>query len=643
MKKHQNITLFRLTLVLLALAFIFSIIVGCTNISNDNQSSDGSAFSDFSALSTDADGVDLTETRDGQHTGTFDDPADSTPSGETGTDTSSAAGNETNRDTTSITTTVTPGVSDTVAAPVTDTTTDPLTESISDPISESLTDPVDDDVTDSDSIPDSVTDSVTLPVTSTPITSTPVTSPSETIPSVTESIPAQTTTSAPPSTTEDNIPETEPHSHTYGTWITVKAASCTSGGKRQKVCACGDIISENIKATGHTEVIDKAVPPTATQTGLTQGSHCSVCGTVIIAQEIISAVDYTDPRLYESNYGYDYLGTLPNGKAMKKLYDAFETDCYAFHSNSSLNAGNDCIVSSVNITELGLTVNEAYSVWAVFKNDHPLFYWISSSVSWMKRTSSSSEVYFVRLSVSESYVSGASRESTNQKIYATVAELQSLYSNELTNYMTALAFHDAICLSMEYAYKSDGVTPETASWAHTIEGFFLYNKGVCETYTKTFQLFMNLNNVECTIVSNSSHSWNIIRLDDGNWYWCDVTWDDAPNWDEGVVHLYFCVNDTERIWEGYISNSTDTFFTNPSHQLNTSNDYGVNFSAGIPDRSKTPYTSNLHPIAVENFTVGTTIYRVAGYSMVSVNSYYFGTQFPNTVEYKGRTYTVVKP
>ena len=34
-------------------------------------------------------------------------------------------------------------------------------------------------------------------------------------------------------------------------------------------------------------VIDEAVPPTPTESGLTQGEHCEVCGKVLVPQEII--------------------------------------------------------------------------------------------------------------------------------------------------------------------------------------------------------------------------------------------------------------------------------------------------------------------------------------------------------------------
>ena len=61
------------------------------------------------------------------------------------------------------------------------------------------------------------------------------------------------------------------------------AATCTT----PKTCStCGATEGGTL---GHTAVTDQAVAPTCTDTGLTEGSHCSVCNTVLVAQTTVSA------------------------------------------------------------------------------------------------------------------------------------------------------------------------------------------------------------------------------------------------------------------------------------------------------------------------------------------------------------------
>ena len=82
-------------------------------------------------------------------------------------------------------------------------------------------------------------------------------------------------------------------SHSYGEWTTVTEPTCTEKGLKQKVCAhCGTVAAEDIAATGHSSVTDVAVEATCTNTGLTEGSHCSECGEVIVSQESTEALGH---------------------------------------------------------------------------------------------------------------------------------------------------------------------------------------------------------------------------------------------------------------------------------------------------------------------------------------------------------------
>ena len=81
--------------------------------------------------------------------------------------------------------------------------------------------------------------------------------------------------------------------HTFGTWTTTKNATCTQVGTKSRKCTvCGKTETQTIAKTGHKSVTDKAIPATCTTDGKTEGSHCSVCGAVIKAQEIIKATGH---------------------------------------------------------------------------------------------------------------------------------------------------------------------------------------------------------------------------------------------------------------------------------------------------------------------------------------------------------------
>lgn len=83
--------------------------------------------------------------------------------------------------------------------------------------------------------------------------------------------------------TTEVIPAT---GHEWGDKKQIREAGCVTTGEVQYTCQnCNEVKTETIPAKGHTIVTDKGVTPTCTQSGLTEGKHCSVCNEVIRKQK----------------------------------------------------------------------------------------------------------------------------------------------------------------------------------------------------------------------------------------------------------------------------------------------------------------------------------------------------------------------
>ncbi len=80
--------------------------------------------------------------------------------------------------------------------------------------------------------------------------------------------------------------------HDYEAVVT--APTCTEGGYTTYTCSrCGDTyVADETAALGHTEEIIPAVEATCTETGLTEGVKCAVCGEILVAQEVVPALGH---------------------------------------------------------------------------------------------------------------------------------------------------------------------------------------------------------------------------------------------------------------------------------------------------------------------------------------------------------------
>ena len=339
--------------------------------------------------------------------------------------------------------------------------------------------------------------------------------------------------------------------------------------------------------------------------------------------------DYT--AVCASEYGYNYLGTLENGTKYQSFYKEMDEVAKAFHTDGTKNAslvtlsnGTIYVAGAVNYSSLGLTLEQAQCVWATYRHDHPLYYWLLGQVVFSTQKLS--------LCVDTDYISGTQRAAKNQEIYTAIDGYLKAVEGETSAYQIAFAFHDMIIDSIDYAYDQSG-NPETANYAHSIVGVFTGESAVCEGYAKAYALLLNASGVENVYVTGSSrgvgHAWNMVKLD-GGWYWYDLTWDDQPTQADGTIYTYMCQ-------EG------ETFI---DHTVNTTGDTStsINFLYDLPTASTVAYNTASIEYG-EQFTLNGITYEVCGYDEVSIDrssSLSGEVVLTSTVTYDGRAYTLTQ-
>lgn len=133
--------------------------------------------------------------------------------------------------------------------------------------------------------------------------------------------------------------------HDYGEWFVITASSCTEKGKERHDCVnCDHFETREIAATGHTEVIDKAVAPTCTETGLAEGKHCSVCDAVLVVQEVVDAK------------GHDYGEFTPSDNEPSKTHKSNCTIC-GYETTSAHTFGDDGVCTACAYAFCTITFN----------------------------------------------------------------------------------------------------------------------------------------------------------------------------------------------------------------------------------------------------------------------------------------------
>lgn len=254
--------------------------------------------------------------------------------------------------------------------------------------------------------------------------------------------------------------------------------------------------------------------------------------------------------IYSSTMGYDVLND-----AQKSLYRKIKAAAHAFYTGTAaaegVSYGSDeeklpCF-AIVSNTDSSLSNENTVKVISMFRNDNPMYFFVGNNYLYSMDYDSETEENYVGavyIACVEEYTSGTARQAERRALETQITAAREQVEAQDTAWAKARAANDWLCNSLTYAYDASG-NPDDSMASHSIVGAFdeRYCAAVCEGYAKAFQLLMNAAGVANAYIiglgNGGGHAWNMAQMDDGYYYYFDVTWNDSTSSDK-----YFAAGET---------------------------------------------------------------------------------------------------
>ena len=125
--------------------------------------------------------------------------------------------------------------------------------------------------------------------------------------------------------------------------------------------------------------------------------------------------------------------------------------------------------------------------------------------------------------ISDAYISGdTSALSEDEKATLDKASevLDKVLKEDMSLFEKEKALYNWVTDNISNEYESMGAEPQKLAEPGTV---LEMKTAVCVGFATTYKLFMNMIGIDCMIEHDieKSHSWNVLKLDDGCWYICD--------------------------------------------------------------------------------------------------------------------------
>jgi hypothetical protein len=127
--------------------------------------------------------------------------------------------------------------------------------------------------------------------------------------------------------------------------------------------------------------------------------------------------------------------------------------------------------------------------------------------------------------ISDAYKSGddSNLSDMDKKTLKTASDiLKSIIKDGDSDYQKELAVYEWMYRNIGQGASTVVTLPAASGSDFTPQGVLVSKQAVCVGYATTFRMFMQMLGLECHIVHNDYHSWDLVKLDDDCWYHVDI-------------------------------------------------------------------------------------------------------------------------
>ena len=238
----------------------------------------------------------------------------------------------------------------------------------------------------------------------------------------------------------------------------------------------------------------------------------------------------------------------------KYLYSLLDEEHKRYYKNidKAVRGLEKSVKFDINIHE-----NKEYMIYFLYMFDNPDVWYLGNTATMYNHGDGKSEIIFSYTDGVEYCNYGHNPATVTPELKASILAKDKEFKAEVNRIISTIPanapdvwkerlIYDRILRDSFYnlGAKWKGVGPD--DW--TSYGILVNKYGVCESYSEAFQTLLHAVGIQCTGVvgtAGGGHKWNAVQLD-GEWYMCDITFDDPIGGDPNdAYHYYFNLTSAE--------------------------------------------------------------------------------------------------